>query len=92
MSHDSAGLTDEVFAELNPTGPEPGYGPQPDPIPDRPADGAPIEKWVDYVVALGADRTFVTQKTLHQDGPDDQDLIPAFKRGDLISLANHLGG
>jgi hypothetical protein len=43
-------------------------------------------------VALGADRTYVTQTTLHQDGPSDQRLIPAFKRADLIELADHLGG
>jgi hypothetical protein len=44
MSHDSAGLTDEVHAELNPAGPEPDYGPQPAPIPARPSDNASVEK------------------------------------------------
>jgi len=92
MSHDSAGLTDEVFAELNPAGPEPDYGPQPDPIPARPSDGAGIEKWVDYVVALGADRTFVTETTVHRVDPIDAVEAPALKRAQLIELADRLGG
>lgn len=92
MSHDNAGLTDEVNTELNPTSPNPDYGPQPDPLPDRPSDGASVEKWVEYVVALGADRTYLTETTTHQDGPNEYRIVPPFKRADLIALADHLGG
>jgi hypothetical protein len=92
MTVDSSGLTDEVAAELNPASPEPDNGPQPDPIPKRPADGAAVDKWVEYVVALGADRTFVTEATCHQDGPNDYEVVPALKRAELIELADRLGG
>lgn len=87
----SAGLSDEVSAELNPTGPGPDYGPQADSIPARPTDGASKEKWVDYAVALGADRTFLTEDTTHaaDTGPVTK---PALTRAELIKLADRLGG
>lgn len=76
MSADSGGLSDEVSVELNGDSPEPDYGPQPDPIPDRPSDGAKKDKWSTYVVALG----------LH---PDDAQKL---SRDQLIDLADRLGG
>jgi hypothetical protein len=88
---DGAGLTDEVYAELNPTGPEPDYGPQADPIPARPANSAGVAAWVDYVVALGADRDFVTSDTQHFRG-GEYATAPAFTRERLIALADRLGG
>ena len=91
MSSDSSGLTDEVSAELNPMGAEPGYGPQPDPIPDRPADGASKDAWVGYVVALGADRTYVTGETEHFER-DAYVIDPGLTRAQLIELADRLGG
>lgn len=92
MRADSSGLTDEVFAELNPTGPEPDYGPQPDPIPNRPADSADVDEWVDYVVALGGDRTFLAETTVHHDGPDAAFSARPLKRTELIEMADRLGG
>src|SRR3954468_22954913 len=58
---------------------------QPDPIPARPADGAAKAKWVDYCVALGADRTFLTSDTEHYDA-DANDVVtePALSRDELI--------
>jgi len=89
---DDSGLTDEVIAELNPTGPEPDYGPQRDPIPARPADDDGEQDWVEYVVALGADRTFVTETTIHRVDALDAVESPAFERAELIELADRLGG
>lgn len=85
-ANDSAGLTDEVHVTLNgvPLG-------QSQPIPSRPADGASVAAWVDYVVALGADRTFVTADTEHFDG-NERVVAAPLRRGDLIELADRLGG
>jgi hypothetical protein len=69
MATDDNRMTDEVSAELNPADdPGPAEG-QPDPIPPRPADGAAKAKWVDYCVALGAERAFLLGETEHYD-PD----------------------
>jgi hypothetical protein len=65
---------------------------QPPPIPDRPADGATKAKWVDYCVALGADRTFLTSDTEHNDGTGTIVTEPALTRDELIELADRLGG
>jgi hypothetical protein len=75
VSSNDSGLRDEVAADLNGST-EPDYGPQPDPIPDRPADGAKAEKWAAYVVALG----------LHPDEAGN------YSRSELIDLADRLGG
>ncbi|MET0426277.1 MAG: hypothetical protein ABW046_20580 [Actinoplanes sp.] len=91
MATNDSGLSDEVQVELNPTGPEPDRGRQPDPIPDRPAEGAGRDKWVHYVVALGADRTYVTAETEHFDGVEYV-AESSLSRPDLIELANRLGG
>lgn len=90
---DASGMTDEVSAELNPAGPEPDYGSQPESVPERPADGASRAKWVDYVVALGADRAFVTSDTEHHDAATGRTVTePALGRDELIELADRLGG
>jgi hypothetical protein len=86
-----SGLADEVMVELNPPGPEPDYGPQPAAIPDRPADGASKDAWIEYVVALGADRTFVTSDTEHFAG-EGYKTEPGLSRPQLIQLADRLGG
>lgn len=91
MSSDSSGLADEVISDLNPSDPEPDRGLQPAPIPDRPADGAGKDAWVDYVVALGADRPFVTADTEHFDG-EGYTTEPSFTRAQLIQLADRLSG
>jgi hypothetical protein len=90
-ANDGSGLSDEVHAELNPTGSDPDRGPQADPIPERPAASADKAAWVDYVVALGADRTFVTEDTEHFDGVE-YGIEPGFTRQQLIDLADRLGG
>lgn len=90
---DSSGLADEVTSELNPAGPAPDNGPQAAPIPDRPADGASKDAWVDYVVALGADLSFVTTATTHWNAAEQGiEWIPPLRQADLIELADHLGG
>lgn len=73
MSTSDSGLRDDVEVAFNDMT-EDSYTKragavmqQPEPIPDRPADGAPKAKWVDYVVALGADRDFVTGQSEHHD-------------------------
>lgn len=73
MSTDSAKVTDDVTVELN--------GDQVTsnlPALERPADGALKAKWVDYAVALGADRAWV-------EGED-------YTVADLRDLADRLGG
>lgn len=92
MSSDGMGLSDEVIRELNPGGPEPDRGPQPAPIGDRPADSASTDAWVEYLVALGVDRTYLTTDTTHQNGQDKADRVPPLRRADLIELADRLGG
>ena len=71
MASDGNGLADEAQVTLNdvPAG-------LPASVPDRPADSAPKAKWVDYVVALGADRDAASERT----------------RSDLADLADRLGG
>lgn len=76
MSTDSGGLGDELQVELNPAGDGPDYGPQPDPVPDRPADDAEQATWAEYVTALGAH-------------PDEAARLD---REDLIDFAGRLGG
>jgi hypothetical protein len=76
MSTNDSGLRDDVAAGLNGSALAPDNGPQPDPVPARPADGAAKEKWVAYVVALG----------LHPDSAGQ------FTRGELIELAGRFGG
>lgn len=76
MATNDAGLSDEVSAALNPAGQEPDYGPQADPIPDRPADGAGEAEWAAYVVALG----------LH---PDE---VEKRSKAELAELADRFGG
>lgn len=98
-----SGLTDEARGELNPE-------PETEEsiaartaahvdTPKRPGKSAPIAKWVDYVVSLGADRTFVTEDTEHvgweiEDGRPVQVTVtePALTKADLIALADRLGG
>lgn len=76
-------------------------------LPERPSDGADKARWVDYVVALGADRDAVTGTTSHW-SPDGVTVIegeygpveerggyvdePGLTRSDLIDLADRLGG
>lgn len=94
MSGDSAGLSDEVHAELNPADPLAPQDQAPS-VPARPADGAPKARWADYVVALGADRAFVSADTQHWEGDKDTGrlvTLPGLTRDELIDLADRLGG
>ncbi len=92
----SAGLRDAILAELNaePTRAEQlgmRFGrPR---IPDRPDDDADRDAWVSYVVALGADRTFVTETTAHFDEEAKQAIpVPPLTVQQLVELAGRLGG
>lgn len=91
---DESGLTDEFKLELNPVeGDEEPRSPQLPAIPERPADDADTEAWVAYVVALGADGTFLTERTEHWDTKNERrGEIPALDKDTLIKLADHLGG
>lgn len=73
----SMGLSDSLIVRLNPE-PEPEQPPadQPAPIPPRPDGGDDAGTWVDYVVALGADRGVVDQLSIDE----------------LVFLADRFGG
>lgn len=92
MATDENALTDEVVIELN--GKLVGTVEMP-PIPDRPDDASDRDEWVEYVVALGADRNFVEAETAHWEGdPDNGEyvLAPALETEQLKDLAKRLGG
>jgi hypothetical protein len=70
-------------------------------IPDRPADNAPQATWVDYCVALGAQRGDLENDTTHYvsgtgiDAPPDPAptyTSPAYTTPELKDLADRLGG
>lgn len=70
-------------------------------IPDRPADNAAHAKWVDYCVALGAQRGDLEYETVHYvsgtgiDAPPNPAptyTSPAYETAELKELANRLGG
>lgn len=97
MTTDGAGLTDEVIPELNPppaevTDAEPGL--------HRPADSASKADWVEYVVALGADRAAVAGESEHWDptavasGGTGGDYVraPELTKAELVELADRLNG
>jgi hypothetical protein len=93
MSSDGSGIRDTTQVELNPPGAELDNGPQPEPIPARPADGATKAKWLDYVVRLGADQDWVSGHTAHWDDTQGRYVqSKALSRDELIELANRLGG
>jgi hypothetical protein len=85
---DGAGLTDEVQVFVN--GEPHGVAV---PLPDRPGKGVGKDVWVDYVVALGADRAFVTGGNRRFD-TESGDLVtdPSLTKDELIALADRLGG
>jgi hypothetical protein len=91
---DESGLTDEFKIELNPVdGDEEPRSPQLPAIPERPAEKASIADWVSYLIALGADETFLTQRTEHWDTVNNRrGEIPALDKATLIKLADHLEG
>jgi hypothetical protein len=92
MAKDEAGLTDEFKIELNPVdGEEEERSPQLPAIPDRPKDSASVADWVTYLVALGADETFLTQRTEHWDTERGRlGEVPPLNKDVLIKLADHL--
>lgn len=90
MASDRNLMEDSVTVEL--TSP----GENLPPVGDRPADGAPTAAWVDYCVDLGADRTYLTQTTLHFDHLEADGATatyleePKFTKSQLIDLADRL--
>jgi hypothetical protein len=91
MMPDSSGLSDEVITALN-TEPDEATG-RPSGIPVRPAGNADRGTWIEYVVALGADRAYVSGSTEHYSSETGQvDTHPGLGRGELIQLADRLGG
>lgn len=59
---------------------------------ERPASDAKIGEWVKYCVSLGADKTFLTKKTEHNDGDDNIVEEPPYSIEELRELATDLGG
>lgn len=87
-------LTDELLVELNP---EPVAGPdhEYDALPARPDDDADREDWLEYAVALGADRTFLDETTQHYIGEVDNGHyveVPSLDVDMLKMIADGLGG
>jgi hypothetical protein len=81
-------MSDSVRVELNGR----AIG-DPDPLPDKPDDTSDRDEWVDYVVALGADRNFVENETEHWDSRTEAYVTePALETEQLKALAERLGG
>jgi hypothetical protein len=97
MSTDSNGLTDGVTAELNPAvGDDAG-----EPQLKRPPGSAGKAAWVDYCVALGADRDRLEGRTAHYGVVPHESGVgltngyatpPALAKEELVDLADRLGG
>jgi hypothetical protein len=68
-------------------------------LPDRPADSASKDVWIDYCVALGAsevDLVEVTEHAITGRGTEAEItgtyVSPAYTKDELVLLANRLGG
>jgi hypothetical protein len=84
MMPDSSGLSDEVITALN-TEPDEATG-RPSGIPVRPAGNADRGTWIEYVA-------YVSGSTEHYSSETGQvDTHPGLGRGELIQLADRLGG
>jgi hypothetical protein len=87
VSTDGNGLRDELTALL--TGP----GATASTVSTRPALDAPKAAWVDYCVALGADRAHLEGGTAHwSDTAGGHVEAEAPTKAGLIELADRLGG
>lgn len=88
MATSQAGLRDAVQVHVNGTDVN-----TLEQTPDRPVAGAPKSEWIDYVVALGADRAFLLGNTVHFDAARSEHVPgEAFSRTELTELADRLGG
>jgi hypothetical protein len=108
MSVDGMGMADEVSVEVNPdeepaseAGMEEKIAddrlPSTGTLPNRPADSADKDKWIDYCVALGASRDYLTSDTQHvvtvdAVGEAEYEEHAALTKNELIDLADRLGG
>lgn len=67
-------------------------------LPERPAQSADKAEWVDYCVALGADKRDLTKTTKHNVTlPDQAEVLdvyvsPEYTKDELVDLADRLGG
>lgn len=68
-------------------------------MPDRPAEGASKPAWVDYCVALGAQREDLEEETSHHvtgrgEAPDilGEYVSAPYTKDELVALADRLGG
>lgn len=93
MTSSDGGLRDSIQAELNPQDDETaGVGVE-GVTPARPADGAAKARWVDYVVALGADRAHVEGTSQYwSDEANDYVQAAGLTRDELVDLADRLSG
>lgn len=106
MATDNNQMTDEVVVEHNgeavvgahPDDPNYAYDNLPSLEDAKPAESASVSAWVDYCVSLGADRTFLTEETVHHDhvAADGQTNVyvtePKLTKAELQELATRLGG
>lgn len=93
MSSDGSGLWDEAVAELNPSTADAEDAEDARPGVQRPADSAAKAAWVDHVVSLGADRATVSGSSQHWDDEAQEYVAaPELSKGELVELANRLGG
>lgn len=63
-----------------------------DSIPTKPKGNADRAEWVDYCVALGADRHYLNHATRHAVGSEQVEVHGQADIDDLQSLAASLGG
>lgn len=61
-------------------------------IPKRPSDTAAAADWVEYCVALGADKHYLTETTQHTVDSDSFEEHTPLTRAELKELATNLGG
>lgn len=88
---DETRMTDEAQVVLNP--PElPVEETNVETVPARP-ENDDVDAWVNYVVSLGADRTFVTEGSEHYDDARQEYVeTTGFLLEHLKQLADHLEG
>lgn len=99
MASDSNTRLDGAVVELNGEvvhGEHTGQGYDNLPALERPADSAGKAAWVDYAVALGADRTYLEGDTEHtaydQGGNPEYVTSPGLTKPELVELADRLEG
>lgn len=98
MAVDRNEMSDELAVELSDEN-----GPKQMTVGDRPSASAPKDDWLNYVVALGASREYLTNTTHHyslgansseenESGEPGYIEDPVFTKEELMELADRLTG